>query len=104
MHNTQEEYILQMSIKTVIPWFRIIMLVPKLAFLHPSKVQFPGDLKCSSDIQLRTTFFIYVLHISSNDSYGFTECLYIHKLSAKQSKPIAIRMLLNGNSNGVTKG
>lgn len=72
MHNTQEEYILQMSIKTVIPWFRIIILVPNLAFLHPSKVQFP-DLKCSSDIQLRTTFFIYVLHISANDSYGFTE-------------------------------
>lgn len=74
MHNTQEEYILQMSIKTVIPWFRIIILhvVPKLAFLHPSMVQFP-DLKCSPDIQLRTTFFIYVLHISANDSYGFTE-------------------------------
>lgn len=29
---------------------------------------------------------------------------YIHKLSAKQSKPIAIMMLLNGNNNGVTKG
>lgn len=72
MHNTQEEYILQMSIKTVIPWFRMIILVPNLVFLHPSTVQFP-DLKCSSDIQLRTTFFIYVLHISANDSYGFTE-------------------------------
>lgn len=72
MHNTQEEYILQMSIKTVIPWFRIIILVPNLAFLHPSKVQFPLDLKSSSDIQ-RRTFFIYVLHISANYSYGFTE-------------------------------
>lgn len=42
-------------------------------FKHPSKVQFPVDLKCSSDIQLRTRFFIYLLHISANDSYGFTE-------------------------------
>lgn len=45
---------------------------PKSGISHPSKVQFT-ELKCSSDIQLRTTFFIYVLHISANDSYGFTE-------------------------------